>query len=235
MPFRLPRWIAHRGGGSSAPENTLLGIRRAAAAGFQAVEFDVMLSRNGTPVLFHDETLERTTNGSGRVSDTPDDILFALDAGEGERVPSLKAALQLCQTLNLAVNLEIKPAGGFEIETAQVAVAQAELLWSAASPVLLYSSFSPAALAVARRLAPARPRGLLFEKPPEDWPARLRELEATTLHCAAKAIDESLLQTAAALSVPVLAYTVNERSEAARLFAQGVSAVFTDCLDFCRT
>ncbi|MGA7479774.1 MAG: glycerophosphodiester phosphodiesterase family protein, partial [Azonexus sp.] len=57
----LPRWIAHRGGGSLAPENTLAGIHLAASFGYRAVEFDVMLSADGTPVLIHDETLERTT------------------------------------------------------------------------------------------------------------------------------------------------------------------------------
>ena len=57
MPLPLPRWIAHRGGGRLAPENTLAGIRVAARLGFKAVEFDVMLSGDGTPVLIHDETL----------------------------------------------------------------------------------------------------------------------------------------------------------------------------------
>jgi glycerophosphoryl diester phosphodiesterase len=72
MPMPLPRWFAHRGGGSLAPENTLAGIRLAARLGYKAVEFDVMLSGDGTPVLIHDETLERTTNGVGRVCETPD-------------------------------------------------------------------------------------------------------------------------------------------------------------------
>ena len=69
MSFPLPRWFAQRGGGSLAPENTLAGIRLAAGLGYRAVEFDVMLSADGTPVLIHDETLERTTNGAGRVCD----------------------------------------------------------------------------------------------------------------------------------------------------------------------
>ena len=72
MKLPLPRWIAHRGGGSLAPENTLAGIRLAARLGYRAVEFDVMLSADGTPFLVHDETLERTTNGQGRVCATPD-------------------------------------------------------------------------------------------------------------------------------------------------------------------
>ena len=67
-----PRYFANRGGGTLAPENTLAGIRLAARLGYQAVEFDVMLSGSGTPLLIHDETLERTTNGSGAVATTDD-------------------------------------------------------------------------------------------------------------------------------------------------------------------
>ena len=64
-PWPHPRIIAHRGGGALAPENTLAGLRRARSLGFSAVEFDVMLAGDGVPVLMHDETLERTTDGRG--------------------------------------------------------------------------------------------------------------------------------------------------------------------------
>ena len=101
MSLTLPRWFAHRGGGSLAPENTLAGIRLAASLGYKAVEFDVMLSGDGTPVLIHDETLERTTNGSGLVSDTPDSKLFVFDAGGGEPIPSFAEAAALCRELGL--------------------------------------------------------------------------------------------------------------------------------------
>ncbi len=120
MPLPLPRWIAHRGGGRLAPENTLAGIRMAARLGFKAVEFDVMLSGDGTPVLIHDETLERTTNGAGRVCDTPDSVLFSLDAGHGERIPRFAEAAALCRELGLLANVEIKPAAGHELATAAV-------------------------------------------------------------------------------------------------------------------
>ena len=120
MPLSLPRWFAHRGGGVLAPENTLAGIRLAARLGYRAVEFDVMLSGDGTPVLIHDETLERTTNGVGLVSETPDSVLFSLDAGCGEPIPRFAEAAALCRELGLLANVEIKPATGFEGQTAEV-------------------------------------------------------------------------------------------------------------------
>jgi hypothetical protein len=154
MPLPLPRWIAHRGGGRLAPENTLAGIRMAARLGFKAVEFDVMLNGDGTPVLIHDETLERTTNGAGRVCDTPDSVLFSLDAGHGERIPRFAEAAALCRELGLLANVEIKPAAGHELATAAVVSRQTADLWRGAAFQPLLSSFSLAALEVARDVAP---------------------------------------------------------------------------------
>src|SRR5262252_8636291 len=134
-----PRIIGHRGGGMLAPENTLAGIRKASAMGFGAVEFDVMLAADGTPILIHDETLDRTTNGSGAVSATPYAEIAALDAGgwlapqyRGERVPRFQDAARLCVELELWANVEIKPAAGFERETAVAACNLIATLWAGA-------------------------------------------------------------------------------------------------------
>jgi glycerophosphoryl diester phosphodiesterase len=231
FPFPLPRWIAHRGGGTLAPENTLAGIRLAARMGFRAVEFDVMLSADGTPVLIHDETLERTTNGAGKVCETPDAALFALDAGGGERIPRFAEAAALCRELGLLANVEIKPAAGHAERTGEVVSAQAARLWAGAMRQPLLSSFDPVALAVARDVAPGMPRGMLFEVVPDDWPARLTELGAFSLHCDATGLADETLAEAVARGVPVLCYTVNEAEVAKSLFARGVSGLFTDRLD----
>jgi len=228
MPLPLPRWIAHRGGGTLAPENTLAGIRVAARLGFTAVEFDVMLSGDGTPVLIHDETLERTTDGAGRVCDTPDSVLFALDAGHGERIPRLAEAAALCRELGLLANVEIKPATGHEVATAAVVARLTAGLWRGAEVPPLLSSFSLAALAVARDLAPEIRRGVLFEAPPANWYAELRRLQGVSLHCAADLLADEVLAEARAHDIPVLCYTVNSEKQAETLFARGVSGLFTD-------
>lgn len=231
MSRPLPRWIAHRGGGSLAPENTLAGIRLAARFGYRAVEFDVMLSADGTPVLIHDETLERTTNGRGTVCETPDAVLFALDAGAGERIPRFAEAAALCRELGLLANVEIKPASGRELATAEVVARLTAELWHGAEVLPLLSSFSLAALEVARDLAPQIARGVLFEKPPTDWLATVRHLRAVTLHCDADLIADEVLAEARGQGIPVLCYTVNAEKQAKKLFARGVSALFTDRLD----
>lgn len=186
MKLLLPRWIAHRGGGSLAPENTLAGIRLAARMGYKAVEFDVMLSGDGTPVLIHDETLERTINGAGRVCETPDAVLFSLDAGNGERIPQFSEAAELCRSLGLLANVEIKPARGFEVVTAEMVASLAAEFWQGADIQPLISSFSVEAVEIARDLAPGIPRGLLYEQVPADWPATARRLQAFSLHCSAR-------------------------------------------------
>jgi len=116
-----PRILAHRGGGTLAPENTLGAIRLGAEMGFKGVEFDVMLAGDGTPVLMHDRTLKRTTRARGEVAHTSYAELARLDAGSwhgkgwhGERIPRFEDAAHLCRSLGLWVNVEIKPAYGFE-------------------------------------------------------------------------------------------------------------------------
>ena len=230
------RLIAHRCGGAHAPENTLAGLHAAARLGFEAVEFDVMLAACGTPVLIHDETLERTTNGTGRVCEMPFAALRALDAGSwfhpnfaGERIPTLAEAIALADALGLQVNVEIKPAQGFEQATAS-AVARALRGGGCGGEPPLLSSFSIEALQVARPLAPELPRALLVEDVPRNWRSRLDALGAVALHCEASKLTSAQIARCVAAGVPLRCYTVNDEVEARRLFDAGVSAVFTDCL-----
>ena len=233
MAWRYPRLIAHRCGGALAPENTLAGLRIAARLGVKAVEFDAMLSRDGVPVIIHDETLERTTNGDGSVAGMAASDLQALDAGAwyhpayaGEHLPTLAAALALCDALGLAVNLEIKPAAGHESVTGSTVAALAAACAPRAG--LLLSSFSTAALAAARELAPELPRALLVEAIPSDWPQRLTEHGCMALHASAKQLDQAAARTVVAAGIPLACYTVNQPDQAEALFALGVAAVFSD-------
>lgn len=224
----LPRLIAHRCGGNLAPENTLAGLRAAARAGCRAVEFDVMLSADGTPVLIHDETLERTTNGIGRVCEAPDAVLFSLDAGRGERIPTLTEATELCHRYGFLANVEIKPATGHDAATGECVARFVRDHWQGIQPLL--SSFSAEALLAARHTAPDLQYGLLFESVPADWLQQRAAIGAVTLHCAAVALGDGVLDEAGSVGVPVLCYTVNDADAARALFARGVSSVFSDAL-----
>jgi glycerophosphoryl diester phosphodiesterase len=234
----LARVVGHRGAAARAPENTLASLREARRLGCAWVEFDVMLSRDGAPVLIHDETVDRTTDGKGRVPDLAYDELRRLDAGvrfhprfRGERIPHLEEALDLCLELGLSANVEVKPAAGFERATGRV-VAEALLRrWPADGPRLLVSSFQRPSLEVALEAAPAIPRGLLAEELPADWEAAVPALRCTTLHLGWRRLRPGQLRDLGERGVPVLLYTVNEPWRARDLLAAGAAAVFTDAPD----
>jgi glycerophosphoryl diester phosphodiesterase len=237
-PWPPVRYLAHRCGGRLAPENTLAGAELAAARGYAAVEFDVMLSADATPWLIHDETLQRTTDGVGDVAACSDAELLALYANRGyeaafpeARLPRLTEIVATCRRLRLGMNVEIKPAAGTDVATARrVAAVLAPLLADAAVPVLI-SSFSAAALHVARPLLPDLPFAMLVEQVPADWQQRLAALGCSSLHVSRRQAHWDWLAAAHAAAIPVRCYTVNDADEAQQLFGLGVEAVFTDALD----
>ena len=238
MPWPYPRVFAHRGGGTLAPENTLAAIRFGAELGFRGVEFDVMLAGDDVPVLIHDETLQRTTGQPGRVPDTASVALARLDAGawrgrrwRGEGIPSFADAAQLCHTLKLCANVEIKPAIGVERETGAAVATMARQLWPVTQPPPLLSSFSVEALAAAREAAPELPRGYLIESIPVRWRETTAALDCVAIHCNHRVLTRRLVSEMHAAGYAVLAWTVNHRITARKLFSWGVDCVVTDALD----
>ena len=238
LPWTFPRVLAHRGGGALAPENTLAGIRKAASMGFGAVEFDVMLSADAVPVLMHDETLERTTDGRGFVAETTYAELLRLDAGvrfgaehRRERIPSFEQAASLCIQLGLWANVEIKPAAGFERSTGAVAAKLARELWQGAALAPLLSSFQPAALEAAREMAPELKRGYLTDKIEPDWRNDAERLGCVSVNCNHEHLTRPLARTILDAGFWLLCWTVNDQKIARELFSWGVDAIFTDRLD----
>jgi len=234
-PF--PRMLAHRGGGSLAPENTLTGLRTAARHGFRGVELDAKLTSDGVAMLMHDDTLERTTDGRGPIALADWPALQRLDAGSwydprfaGEPIPTLAAALHLCRELCLWPNVEIKPCPGRERETGAAVAQEVARHWAEATLPLL-SSFSPAALEAAREVAPQLARGLLVTEVPDDWLEQVKRLGCFSFHCHQRAATPSLLDETTTAGYPVLCYTVNRPRVARRLLSRGVSAIVTDRLD----
>lgn len=237
------RVVAHRCGGALTPENSLAGLDAAAAAGLAAVEFDVMLSADGVPVVIHDETLERTTDGYGPVARRSLAELQRLSCGKGwpgfaaEPIPTLTQVLQRCYALHLLPNVEIKPSAGTEQATGRTVARQVQREWAAlggsAAQVLL-SSFSPIALQQALAVAPALPRAILFEEIPADWQRQIERLAAASVHCAADRLDPARLAALQAAGLPVRCYTVNDPAQATGLFTQGVQAIFTDAVETLR-
>lgn len=235
LDLSIPRLIGHRGAAAHAPENTLAGMRIAALQGALWVEVDVKITADGVPVLMHDDDLDRTTDGSGKVAETSFADLRRLDAGawfgpdfRGERVPTLAEAIQAAQLLDLGLNLEIKPCPGRSEQTAGIALSMALSLWPADRPPPLVSSFCEEALTMARQVAPHWPRGYLLDEQPTDWAQRADRLGAATIHVNAARQSEAGLAALRGAGRPVLAYTVNDAAQARHLFAWGATGIFTD-------
>ena len=217
--------IGHRGARGHAPENTLLGIDTGIALGAPWVEFDVQLHPSGALLVFHDLTLDRTTNGSGFLADQPLAALRALDAGAGQIIPTLQEVLDLVDQ-RVGVNIELKSAGG----TAEAVAAVIRSYVGAGWPVdkFLVSSFHLPELWEFKQLVPEIPIGALLCGVPLDWAGCALELGAATLNLSSEFVDPRLIADAHAHGIKVYVYTVNDVAEMRLLRGMGVDGVFTD-------
>lgn len=237
-PWPYPRWVAHRGAGKLAPENTLAAFRLGARHGYRMFECDVKLSQDGVPFLMHDAGLERTTNGSGVGGTRNWRELSQLDAGSwhsrqyaGEPLPTLDNIARFCQANGHLLNIEIKPSPGAEAQTGAVVAKQAARLWAGAAAAPLLTSFAVAALQSAQAGAPDLPRGLLLDKLRADWLDIARQLQCVAVVCQHGLWDAATVAAAHGAGLRCLSYTVNDEWAAHRLLALGTDGIITDRVD----
>ncbi|MEH0870516.1 glycerophosphodiester phosphodiesterase [Serratia liquefaciens] len=232
-----PHIVAHRGGGSLSPENTLAAIDVGARHGHKMIEFDVKLAQDGQIFLLHDDTLDRTSNGWGVAGELPWDKLVQLDAGnwynsayKGERLPLLAEVAERCQQHGMMANIEIKPTTGSDDETGRVVALAARLLWQGQTDPLL-SSFSIEALEAAQRTVPELPRGLLLDQWDDNWQALTERLGCVSLHINHKELTAERVSALKAAGLRILVYTVNQPARARLLLNWGVDCICTDRID----
>lgn len=238
-----PRWIAHRGAGKLAPENTLAAFRLGARHGYRMFECDVKLSADDVPFLLHDATLDRTTNakevlGSGAsatAGDHPWAELSRLDAGSwhsrayaGEPLPTLEAIARFCIANHYLLNIEIKPTPGTERHTGEVVAQHAARLWAGQPTPPLLTSFEPAALEGAQEAAPQLPRGLLLESLWTGWLENALMLGCEAVVCNYGLWTTSSVTQAHSAGFKALSYTVNDDWMAQRLADLGTDGIITD-------
>lgn len=232
-----PPVIAHRGASGYAPENTLAAFIKAKTLGVKWLEFDVMLTSCGLLVIFHDETLDRTTTRKGLVRDCTYETLATLDVGSwfhqrfaNERILTLEQALQFLQQNQLAANVEIKT----QIADEELLV---EKLLSVVQPylaqaqTLLFSSFSVPLLYKLHKALPTCYIGLLMHQILPDWENIILDLNCISLHVNQRLLTKSFTEKLRLSEKKILAYTVNNIPRALQLFSWGVDAVFSDYPD----
>ena len=237
-----PTWIAHRGAGKLAPENTLAAFKLGASYGFRMFECDIKLSTDGVPFLLHDALLDRTSNGHGIAGDHNWEALSKLDAGtwrapefSGEPIPTLERIARYCLDNGYYLNIEIKPTPGAEALTGFVVANESAKLWANAEVPPLLTSFQPASLAAALKVQPQLPRGLLidnFEELPMDWLEMARQLKCVAIVCNHRLWNATTVSDAKNAGFRTLSYTVNDEAIANHLLALGTDGVITDRVDF---
>ncbi len=222
--YRLSRFIGHRGLAASAPENSLAGLRAAAAAGLSTCEIDVQAAADGVAMLWHDFDLGR--HAAGSVGSHSSEALGRIrigtcpSTGEPEFIPTLAAALSLASSLGLRMVVEVKTVAGRA--AADAAAAAAELRQQKSTEVMV-ASFEPVALECMAEALPSMPLALNTEILPAKGIAGY-----DNIHFAWRRASARRVRDLAAAGHGLYAYTVNSPEQAERLFAMGVDGVFTD-------
>lgn len=232
-----PQWIAHRGAGRRAPENTLAALRLGASLGYRMFECDVQVSADGVPFLLHDDSLERTTSGRGLACARTWSELQALDAGNwhsaahaGEPIPGLDAVGRFCRERGLLLNLEIKPSPGQQERCGRLIAQAVARDWVGQGTMPLLSSFSSEALRAAREAMPELPRALLLDALPPDSLALAHSLGCVAVIPEDRLWSAAFMRQASALGLRGLSYTVNDPARARQLLEIGLAGLITDSL-----
>lgn len=230
-----PEIVAHRGGAGLAPENTLAAVARAARLGLRWVEVDAQLLADGAVVLFHDEYLERCTDGRGRLTEARWADVSGLDAGSwfapafaGERIPRLGALLELGARNGLGVNVELKiHRAGRAAETAR-AVLQVLSAGELAPERVIVSSFSAAALEACGAWGGPWRLGLIARRWSADVAAQAAGLGAYSVHLDWRRLRAGDQLRARAAGLRVQLWTLNEPRRLSALPDGPPDAVITD-------
>ena len=229
-----PYFFAHRGASAHAPENTLAAFELAAKQGAPAIEFDVKLTLDRHVIIHHDQTLNRTTNGSGPITKQPLAALRELDAGawfsagfRGEKIPTLDEVFEAVGR-KLFINVELTnyatPFDGLVDEVAKLVKKHA------LEERVMFSSFFPTNLARARQLLPSVPRGQLALEAGSGWWQRLSGnlMDIQAEHPWKDDVTVENVRRAHQKNHRVHVWTVNDPAEMKKLRVIGVDAIFTD-------
>lgn len=226
---------AHRGLSSKAPENTLAAFEYAVRYGAEWIEIDVQLSQDEVPVVIHDQTVNRCTNGSGNVAALTLSQLQKLDAGlwfdeqfRDERIPTLAETLMFAKRHRVKLNIELKVHEGDSAELLCQAVKRVIEDVGSECDLLLFSSFETEALMLMKHLLPDIRRGQLWQKVPGNARDMLTELQAFSVHCDYRFLDEATAKWVKAAGYQLYCYTPNFPELVEQHWRWGVDMMITD-------
>jgi glycerophosphoryl diester phosphodiesterase len=234
--FIDPPVFAHRGACRYAPENTIAAFLKAKQLGIRWLEFDVMLSADEQVVVIHDETLDRTTDGSGYVCDVPYDELKLLDAGSWfgaefskARIPLFSDVIRFMREHQMAANVEIKALPGKEKITAKKVLDIIYQFWTPDMTPPIVSSFSLTVLEAIRYYHSECWLGLLMHEWLPEWKSIAEQLHCLSVHLNQEITNREKIIELKSSDKQIFCYTVNDATRANELFSWGVDAVYSDC------
>lgn len=223
-PFTV---IGHRGARGHSPENTLLSIETAIGLGADWIEIDVQ-HHAGELWLMHDLTLDRTTNAKGVLTAHSADALRAIDAGRGERIPTLQQTLDRVDR-RAGINIELKSWDGCAEAVADCLRDAIASGWPAER--FLVSSFHLPELQRFHTLLPEVPIGALYCGVPLTWAREAQDLGAQAVNISDEFVDPKLIDDAHTRGLKLYVYTVNDPERVRELQALGADGVFSDYPD----
>ena len=212
--------VAHRGAAALAPENTLAGFRLAVELGADCTECDVHLTRDGRPVVIHDPTVDRTTDGTGAVAEMSFEEVRALDAGQGERVPTLGEVLDVVRG-HLRLEVELKGEG-----VVQAAVDAVVCAGMAADVV--FTGFELDRLCAVKAMDPALHTAALFYAPPRDSARWGAAIGAEAVHVNYRHLTLGMVELAHERGLRVGAWNPDDESGWRAMLALGTDVLCTN-------
>ena len=215
------RLIAHRGARAEEPENTLRAVKRAVECGADAVEIDVRLSNDQELVVMHDETLDRTTNGSGKVLEQTLEQLRALDAGKGEQIPTLSEVLSLAKALGPELVIELKEPGTEERVVR-------EILEAGMGRNVIIASFYHSSLLKAKALAPNLKTGVILSSLPVFPVMVARDAKVDVIFQRYPRLTREYTEEARRNGLEIYVWIINTMEDFERVRGLGVTGIVTD-------
>jgi glycerophosphoryl diester phosphodiesterase len=216
--------FGHRGARGHEPENTVRSVRKALELGADGIEVDVYFV-GGQLVVIHDDTLQRTTNGQGRVMEKSFAYLRSLDAGLGERIPTLAEVFDAVNR-RAVINVELKGPHTAAPVAALIAEYVNQRGWSCDN--FLVSSFDHARIFEAKQLSPEIRTGALVERTPRALAKFAEELGVWSLHASKRCVTPALVADAHRRGLKVFVFTINLPGEITRMKTLGVDGIFSD-------
>ena len=214
--------VAHRGARASEPENTVRAMKRAFECGADAVEIDLRFTSDHKLVVIHDDTLERTTNGTGKVSDMTIEQLRALDAGKGERIPELSEALSVAKRYSRPLVIELKEEG-MEWQVLE------EVTEVGLGDKVIISSFIHTSLRNLKEKAPEIKTGVIIASVPVNPVRLVQDAKADVIFAKYSRITREFIDACVGYEgIEVYLWTVNTIDDLNNAISYGVDGVVTD-------